>query len=63
MSLNGISIYEGEWSEDKFEGEGYIKSMKFTTSNCPALFKEASYCGNLHEGKLHGIGTIFLNPK
>lgn len=37
--------------------------MKFTASNCPALFKEASYCGNLHEGKLHGIGTIFLNPK
>lgn len=37
--------------------------MKYISSSCPSIFKEASYCGNLQENRLHGIGTIFLNSK
>lgn len=37
--------------------------MKYISKNCPSIFNEASYCGNLSENRLHGIGTIFLNSK
>ncbi len=33
------------------------------SENCPPLFNESSYCGNILDNRLHGIGTIFLNPK
>jgi len=61
--MNGISIYEGEWYQDRLHGEGYIKSMKYLSGACPPVFSEASYCGNMHDSKLQGIGTIFLNQK
>ena len=63
LLMNGISIYEGEWREDQLEGEGYIKSMRFMSGGCPSVFNESSYCGNLSNGRFHGIGTIFLNSK
>ena len=37
--------------------------MKCLSYNCPPAFSEASYCGNLASNRLHGIGTIFLNPR
>lgn len=37
--------------------------MKFMSANCPSVFHESSYCGNLYENRLHGIGTLFLNGK
>lgn len=37
--------------------------MRFMSENCPPLFNESSYCGNILDNRLHGIGTIFLNPK
>jgi hypothetical protein len=33
------------------------------SEGCPSIFAEASYCGNLSDGKFNGIGTIFLNGK
>ena len=63
LLLNGISIYEGEWYQDRLHGEGYIKSMRCMSGSCPSLFREASYCGNMHDNKFQGIGTIFLNQK
>ena len=44
-------------------GEGYLKSLRCLSVNCPGLFNEASYCGNMSEGRMNGIGTIFLNPR
>jgi len=38
LYLNGISIYEGEWVGDHLHGEGYLKSMKYMTKNCPPVF-------------------------
>lgn len=38
LSLNGIEIYSGVWAMDKMEGEGYIKSMKYMSKNCPPIF-------------------------
>lgn len=37
--------------------------MKYMSSSCHAIFKEASYCGSLQDNRPHGIGTIFLNSK
>lgn len=37
--------------------------MRFMGSGGGAVFNEASYCGNLLENRLHGIGTLFLNGK
>ena len=33
------------------------------SSSCPEVFNEASFCGNISENKLQGIGTIFLNSR
>ena len=63
LFMNGISIYEGEWFQDRLQGEGYIKSLKCLSNNCPNVFMEASYCGNLKDNRFSGIGTIFLNQK
>lgn len=38
ITLNGISIYEGEWCNDKLQGEGYIKSMKCMSDSCSPIF-------------------------
>ena len=61
--LNGISLYEGEWHYDQIHGEGYVKSLKCLSGNCPSIFNEASFCGNLANNHFHGIGTIFINPR
>jgi hypothetical protein len=37
LILNGIPIYEGYWHLDRIQGEGYIKSMKFLSANCPNM--------------------------
>ena len=37
--------------------------MKYLAKKCPPVFNEASFCGNLSNGLLHGVGTIFLNQK
>ena len=37
MSLNGIVLYEGQWSLDEINGQGYIKSMKNFSENCSKL--------------------------
>jgi hypothetical protein len=63
LSLNGVALYEGEWAADCASGEGYVKSMRFMAQGPAAVFNEASYCGNLLENRLHGIGTLFLNSK
>lgn len=35
VSLNGIIFYEGQWSLDEVSGQGYIKSLKNFSENCP----------------------------
>ena len=62
VSLNGIVFYEGQWSLDEISGQGYIKSLKnYSETSCPRYLWEASYCGQLLENKLHGMGTLFIN--
>lgn len=38
LVLNGISIFEGEWVCDHLQGEGYLKSMKCMSGECPSVF-------------------------
>ena len=61
ISLNGIPFYEGQWSLDELNGQGYIKSMKNYSDHCPKILSEASYCGNLVQNKPNGMGTLFIN--
>lgn len=63
LELNGVNIFEGEWFSDAIQGEGYIKSMKLMSTNCPILLHSSSYCGSLFNNALHGMGTLFLTSK
>lgn len=63
LSLNGVILYEGEWHLDLIQGEGYIKSMRFMSNECPSSLLDATYCGHFLEGRLHGMGTLFLNQR
>lgn len=61
ISLNGIVFYEGQWSLDELNGQGYIKSLKNFSEKCPKVLLEASYCGQLQQNKPNGMGTLFIN--
>jgi hypothetical protein len=61
VSLNGIVFYEGQWSLDELSGDGYVKSLRNFGECCPKALSEASYCGQLLQNRLHGMGTLFVN--
>jgi hypothetical protein len=61
ISLNGITLYEGQWSVDELHGQGYVHSLKNYCEKCPKILTEASYCGQFQQNKPSGMGTLFLN--
>lgn len=65
FTLNGIDVFEGQFINDRIEGQGYLKFLRFFASinQCPKILQDASYFGRFSNNNFDGMGTLFLNQK
>ena len=65
ITLNGIDIFEGSFSNDMIDGQGYLKFLRFfaNPNQSSKILHDASYFGRFCQNKFDGMGTLFINQK
>lgn len=64
LSLNGKTIYEGEWQRDRICGKGLIRNIYLINKRRLDERSAVRYClyeGYFQDNRFHGNGTLLLS--